>query len=73
MKQNKTYDESYLINGIRIFEESREELQKLLKDFKDAANIINLVFGVKGLLSSLIFYFITLMFALFKFRNLLIS
>ena len=47
MKQQ--YDEKYKVNGEYIFKKSRDDLKKILKDFPNWEDIIELVFELRSL------------------------
>ena len=49
MKQDEQYDEKYKVNGENIFTKSRKDLKKILEDFPDWGDIIDLVFELRGL------------------------
>ena len=56
MKKENGYEENYTVNGNKIFDKSKEELQKILEDFPNRENIIAQIFEIKSLYSSFSFY-----------------
>ena len=56
MKKENGYDKKYTVNEKRIFDKSKEQLQKILEDFPNRENIIAQIFEIKSLYSSFSFY-----------------
>ena len=56
MKKENRYDENYTVNGNKIFDKSKKQLQKILEDYPYRENIIAQIFEIKSLYSSFLFY-----------------
>ena len=56
MKKENRYDENYTVNGNKIFDKSKEQLQKILEDYPYREKIIAQIFEIKSLYSSFSFY-----------------
>ena len=56
MKKENRYDENYTVNGNKIFDKSKKQLQKILEDYPYREKIITEIFEIKSLYSSFSFY-----------------
>ena len=66
MKKEQQCDEKYIVNGYLIFDESKEDLQKIFSDFPNQKKLVDLVVRIKGNSSFYCFILQSYMFILFR-------
>ena len=57
MKEKGQYDESYSVNECKVFDKSKEELEKILDGFPNKETLANLIWYLRGLYSVFLLFF----------------